>query len=113
MEHPLRFLAGKQTSFDKKYLIHLKQEVTEYAPPRAKLESKWICRPAGKENHKKRYLANRRQEKLDKQNQRMIAYGVTPRNTNFRHRNNFYGTPLIVPFHQRILWKFKVFFLKI
>lgn len=73
-----------------------------------------LLTPAERKITEKEYWANRKgQEKLDTKNQRMIADGVTPRNTKFQTQKQFYGTPLIVPFHQRILWKnFKRFFLK-
>ena len=49
-----------------------------------------LLTPAERKITEKEYWANRRgQEKLDKQNQRMIADGVTPRNTKFQTQKQF------------------------
>ena len=90
MEHPCDSLAGNKHHLTKKYLIHLKQEVMNMCR-RENLNQVDLLTPAERKITEKEYWANRRgQEKLDKQNQRMIADGVTPRNTKFQTQKDVY-----------------------
>ena len=89
MERPCDSLAGNKHHLTKKYLIHLKQEVMDMCR-RENLNQVDLLTPAERKITEKEYWANRRgQEKLDTKNQRMIADGVTPRNTKFQTQKQF------------------------
>lgn len=89
MERPCDSRASYKHHLTKKYLVHLKQAVMDMCH-REKLYQVDLLTPAEQKITEREYWANRRgQKNMDKQNEQMIADGITPRRTKFQTQKEF------------------------
>ena len=89
MERPCDSRAGFKHHLTKNYLVHLKQAVMDMCH-REKLYQVDLLTPSERKITEKEYWASRRgQKKMDKQNEQIIADGITPRKTKFQTQKEF------------------------